>query len=154
MPRIHMKYGEEYIFWHLYYMIFFLAIQPQNKISLSKCKQQPKIPPTSYSCLTDLLNCWQHMLHKLRRMSCRRLFKGRIIHLGTVVRLIRNRPDHHKGHMVQICGMCNGRAFHFNAESLEVIDNGLFHLLIADKLVTADNPSCVYGNFRVHLLTA
>ena len=64
-------------------------------------------------------------------------FKGGIVHLGRVVRLVGDGPDDHKGNPVLPGGVGNGCPFHFCAHRSRICHDLLFLGFLADKLVSA-----------------
>ena len=63
--------------------------------------------------------------------------KLRIIHLGTVVRLVGDCADDDKRDSVQKCTVCDGSALHLCAVALIFPDQLFFNLIAGDELVAA-----------------
>ena len=67
--------------------------------------------------------------------------KGGIIQFRTVIGLVRNGPEDHKGNTIAVGGLGNGSTFHLCAETLGVDNDAILYFFYSHKLVTGGNPS-------------
>ncbi len=101
--------------------------------------------------LVAKLNLGHQILYQPCRMLCCSAFKGWIIHLCRIIRLIGDGTDDDEGNLIQIGAVGDGSTFHLGAVAMEKIDQPFLYFLRRDELVTADYMSQADINFRVYL---
>ena len=80
-----------------------------------------------------------HSLYQLGGVERCGLFKGRIIHLGTVIRLVGNGTDDDKGNTVQVSTVGNGSTLHLGTVPLKFFDQAVLDFFAGNELISADS---------------
>lgn len=94
-----------------------------------------------------------HSLYQLGGVERCGLFKGRIIHLGTVIRLVGNGTDDDKGNTVQVSTVGNGSTLHLGTVPLKFFDQAVLDFFAGNELISADYTPGMNVNVRIDLLT-
>ena len=94
-----------------------------------------------------------HSLYQLGGVERCGLFKGRIIHLGTVIRLVGNGTDDDKGNTVQVSTVGNGSPLHLGTVPLKFFDQAVLDFFAGNELISADYTPGMNVNVRIDLLT-
>ena len=94
-----------------------------------------------------------HSLYQLGGVERCGLFKGRIIHLGTVIRLVGNGTDDDKGNTVQVSTVGNGSPLHLGTVPLKFFDQSVLDFFAGNELISADYTPGMNVNVRIDLLT-
>lgn len=100
-----------------------------------------------------VLNLRHHSLYQLGRVQCCGLFKGRIIHLGAVIRLVGNGTDDDERNAVQVSTVGNGSTLHLGTVPLELFYQAFLDFFTGNELVAADHASGMNVNVGIDFLT-